>query len=373
MFTTITVSIPSPFSLPKKHYFSSQCSFKVSCHDDQSNESPCSNFSSRLALFQLGTAIPQSQVLGVKASELLRPPEIMVQRNNVGNVAAMSSNLTEDSALQWAKKDKRRMLHVVYRVGDLDKTIKFYTECGNETIEKTGHTRGEIVAISMLFETGYGPEDSHFTVELTYNYGVDKYNVGNGLRHFGIKVDNVAKAVNLVKAKGGKVMKEPVLFKGSIKVIAYVEDPDGYKFELSEEATAPEPLHHVMLCVGNLDRSINFYKKAFGMDLLSKQDNPEYKCAEVTLGYGLEDMNPVLKLTYNYGVKVYDKGDGYAQIAIGTDDVYKTAEAIKLFDGMIAPEPGPLPGINTKITACLDPDGWKSVFVDNVDVLKEIE
>jgi len=51
----------------------------------------------------------------------------------------------------------------------------------------------------------------------------------------------------------------------------------------------------------------------------------------------------------------------FHQIAIGTDDVYKTAEAIKLFDGIIALEPGPLPGINTKITACLDPDGWKSV------------
>lgn len=71
----------------------------------------------------------------------------------------------------------------------------------------------------------------------------------------------VEKAVNLVKAKGGKVIKEPALLNGSSKVIAYVEDPDGYKFELSEEATTPEPLHHIMLCVGNLDRSINFYKK----------------------------------------------------------------------------------------------------------------
>ena len=69
----------------------------------------------------------------------------------------------------------------------------------------------------------------------------------------------------------------------------------------------------------------------------------------------------------------YDKGNAYAQIAIGTDDVYKTAEAIKLFGGKITREPGPLPGISTKITACLDPDGWKSVFVDNIDFLKELE
>ncbi|XLS51070.1 hypothetical protein HN51_035776, partial [Arachis hypogaea] len=60
-------------------------------------------------------------------------------------------------------------------------------------------------------------------------------------------------------------------------------------------------------------------------------------------------------------------------IAIGTDDVYKTAEAVKLAGGKITREPGPLPGINTKITACLDPDGWKTVFVDNVDFLKELE
>lgn len=73
----------------------------------------------------ISPAIPQSQVLGVKASELLRPAESTTETNNIGNVAEMNSNLTEDSALQWAKKDKRRMLHAVYRVGDLDKTIKY--------------------------------------------------------------------------------------------------------------------------------------------------------------------------------------------------------------------------------------------------------
>ncbi|KAM0001368.1 putative lactoylglutathione lyase [Helianthus debilis subsp. tardiflorus] len=91
------------------------------------------------------------------------------------------------------------------------------------------------------------------------------------------------------------------------------------------------------------------------------------------MGYGPEDKNAVLELTYNYGVTEYDKGNAYAQIAIGTDDVYKTAEAIKVFGGKITREPGPLPEISTKITACLDPDGWKTVFVDNVDFLKELE
>ncbi|PIA64821.1 hypothetical protein AQUCO_00100348v1 [Aquilegia coerulea] len=220
---------------------------------------------------------------------------------------------------------------------------------------------------------GYGPEDSHFVVELTYNYGVDKYDIGAGFGHFGIAVEDVAKTVDLVKAKGGKVTREPGPVKGGNTVIAFVEDPDGYKFELLERGPTPEPLCQVMLRVGDLDRAIKFYEKAFGMELLRKRDNPEYKYTIAMMGYGPEDKNVVLELTYNYGVTEYDKGNAYAQIAIGTDDVYKTAEAIKLYGGQITREPGPLPGISTKITACLDPDGWKSVFVDNLDFLKELE
>ncbi|KAJ1409848.1 Glyoxalase/fosfomycin resistance/dioxygenase domain, partial [Sesbania bispinosa] len=69
---------------------------------------------------------------------------------------------------------------------------------------------------------------------------------------------------------------------------------------------------------------------ALGMKLLSKRDNLEQKYTEAVMGYGPEANNPVLKLTYNYGVTNYDKGNGYQQIAIGTNDVYKTAEAVKL-------------------------------------------
>ncbi|PON94632.1 Glyoxalase I [Trema orientale] len=320
--------------------------------------------SRRLALLHLGSALPQTPLLGGKASNLLKSD------GNIVEAAQAATPTTKENVLEWVKNDKRRMLHVVYRVGDLDKTIKFYTEClGMKLLRKRDIPEDRYTNAFL----GFGPEDSHFVVELTYNYGVDKYDIGTGFGHFGVAVEDVARTVEIIKAKGGTVTREPGPVEGGSTIIAFIEDPDGYKFELLERGPTPEPLCQVMLRVGDLDRAINFYKKAFGMELLRVRDNPNYKYTIAVMGYGPEDKNAVLELTYNYGVTEYDKGNGYAQIAIGTDDVYKTAEAVKLSGGKIILEPGPLPGINTKITACLDPDGWKSVFVDNVDFLKELE
>ncbi|KAM0969618.1 hypothetical protein FF1_017856 [Malus domestica] len=342
--------------------------------------------SRRLACFQLASgfviistclmilssipAVPQSPSFGLKASKLLRGDGKTAGVAAAGNAAQASTTASPENVLEWVKQDKRRMLHVVYRVGDLDRTIKFYTECLGMKLLRKRDIPEERYTNAFL---GYGPEDSHFVIELTYNYGVDKYDIGTAFGHFGIAVEDVAKTVELIKAKGGKVTREPGPVKGGKTVIAFIEDPDGYKFELLERGPTPEPLCQVMLRVGDLDRSITFYEKAFGMELLRKRDNPEYKYTIAMMGYGPEDKSAVLELTYNYGVTEYDKGNAYAQIAIGTDDVYKTAEAVKLSGGKITREPGPLPGLNTKITACLDPDGWKSVFVDNVDFLKELE
>ncbi|KAG8635890.1 hypothetical protein MANES_16G072700v8 [Manihot esculenta] len=317
------------------------------------------NPSRRLALLKLGAAIPESHLLGVRASKLLSADENMMRPRTPPKMAPVSTAVAEENPLEWVNKDKRRMLHVVYRVGDLEKTIKFYTECLGMKLLRKRDIPEERYTNAFL---GYGPEDSHFTVELTYNYGVDKYNIGTGFGHFGIAVEDVAKTVNLVKAKGGKVTSEPGLVEGGSTMSAFVEDPDGYKFELLERGLTPEPLCQVMLRVGDLDHAVNFYNKAFGMQLLQRRDFPESKYAVAIMGYGPEDKNAVLELTYNYGVTEYDKGNGYAQIAIGTDDVYKSAKAIELCGGSIIREPGPLPGINTKITACLDPDGWKSII-----------
>ncbi|KAJ0029863.1 hypothetical protein Pint_13239 [Pistacia integerrima] len=333
------------------------------------------NPSRKLVFSHLASAVPQSHSFGLKASKHLKGNGNGVGVVSAGNVGQASTSASQENALEWVKKDKRRLLHVVYRVGDLDKTIKysdinvfgdfrFYTECLGMKLLRKRDIPEERYTNAFL---GYGPEDSHFVIELTYNYGVDKYDIGTGFGHFGIAVEDVAKTVELIKAKGGKVTREPGPVKGGNTVIAFIEDPDGYKFELLERGPTPEPLCQVMLRVGDLDRSINFYEKvsivlAFGMELLRRRDNPEYKYTIAMMGYGPEDKNAVLELTYNYGVTEYDKGNAYAQIAIGTDDVYKTAEAIKLFGGKVTREPGPLPGINTKITACLDPDGWKSAL-----------
>ncbi|AQK69843.1 putative lactoylglutathione lyase chloroplastic [Zea mays] len=326
-----------------------------------------------------GAALQPEQVAGTRPLRLTRSEASAVAKPRT----------SADEAISWAKKDNRRLLHVVYRVGDLDKTInssarpcwsddpitqcRFYTECLGMKLLRKRDIPEEKYSNAFL---GYGPEESHFVVELTYNYGVDKYDIGEGFGHFGIAVEDVAKTVELIRAKAGKVIREAGPVKGGETVIAFVEDPDGYKFEIIERPGTPEPLCQVMLRVGDLDRAISFYEKACGMELLRKRDSPEYKYTVAMMGYGPEDKDAVLELTYNYGVTEYAKGNAYAQIkqiAIGTDDVYRTAEAAKLSGGQVVREPGPLPGINTKITAILDPDGWKLVFVDNMDFAKELE
>lgn len=283
----------------------------------------------------------------------------------------MAAPVQAAAGSDWLSQDERRMLHAVYRVGDMDKTIKYYQECfGMKLLRYRDIPEGKY---SNAF-LGYGPEETHFAMELTYNYGVDSYDLGEGFGHFGIAAPDVYQMVEKVKAAGGNVSRDAGPVKGGKTVIAFVDDPTGYKFELIQrEGEIPEPLAQVMLRVGDLDRSIKFYTEVMGMKLLRTRDNPEYKYTLAFLGYGPEESSTVFELTYNYGKDSYEKGGGYAQVAISTQDVYKSAEQIKAAGGNVTREPGPVPGIGTKILACTDPDGYKIVLVDNEDFLKELE
>lgn len=327
------------------------------------------NPSRRLALLHFTTALSQSQLFDKTVLTPLNAEDLIAESYPTSIIDKQNEYAVVEDCLEWTRMDNRRMLHVVFRVGNLDSTIKFYTECLGMKLLRKRDIPEENYSNAFV---GYGSEDSHFAMELTYNYGVDKYNIGSGFGHFGIAVSDVAKTLDLIKVKGPKVSQEPSVLRNGNSVTAFTEDPDGYRLELLEGGHISEPLCQVMLRVGDLDRSIDFYRKAFGMDLLSKRKYPEDKYAVAKMGYGPEDTNCILALASHDGVTEYDKGNGYGQIAIGTDDVYKTAQAVKLCGGEVILEPGPLPGINTKITICLDPDGWKTVFVDNIDFMKEL-
>lgn len=116
---------------------------------------------------------------------------------------------------------------------------------------------------------------------------------------------------------------------------------------------------HTMLRVGNLDKSIEFYLKAFDMKLLRRADYHEGKFTLAFVGYGDEQYNSVIELTHNWGVESYDLGTGYGHIALATPDIYLACETAKLHGGKITREPGPMKHGTTVIAFVEDPDGYK--------------
>jgi lactoylglutathione lyase len=123
------------------------------------------------------------------------------------------------------------MLHTMLRVGDLERSLRFYTEVlGMRQLRRKDYPDGKFT----LAFVGYGEESETAVLELTYNWGVNKYEIGNGYGHVAIAVDDAYKACEEVKRRGGKVTREAGPMKHGTTVIAFVEDPDGYKIELIE-------------------------------------------------------------------------------------------------------------------------------------------
>ncbi len=116
---------------------------------------------------------------------------------------------------------------------------------------------------------------------------------------------------------------------------------------------------HTMLRVGDLERSVAFYRDQFGMQELRRRDVPEGKYTLVFLGYGSEDSNTVLELTYNYGVSSYEIGTAFGHLAIGVPDVAATVEKMRAAGTKVTREPGPVKFGTTIIAFVEDPDGYK--------------
>jgi lactoylglutathione lyase len=128
-----------------------------------------------------------------------------------------------------------RLLHTMLRVGDLDQSLKFYCDVlGMKLLRKKDYPGGEFT----LAFVGYGDESDHTVLELTYNWGVDSYDLGDAYGHIAIGVDDIYKACDDIKAMDGKVVREPGPMKHGSTVIAFVQDPDGYKVELIQLGTS---------------------------------------------------------------------------------------------------------------------------------------
>ena len=122
-----------------------------------------------------------------------------------------------------------RILHTMLRVGDLQRSIDFYTQVMGMQLLRTTDRPEQKYSLAFI---GYGDEKENAVLELTYNYGVDKYDLGGGFGHIAIAVDDAYAACEKIRASGGNVTREPGPVKGGTTVIAFVTDPDGYKIEL---------------------------------------------------------------------------------------------------------------------------------------------
>ncbi len=129
-------------------------------------------------------------------------------------------------------------------------------------------------------------------------------------------------------------------------------------------------LLHTMLRVGNLDRSISFYTEVLGMNLIRKSENTEYKYTLAFVGYGDESKGAVIELTYNWEQDSYEHGNAFGHIALETDDIYATCDAIKEKGGLVTREPGPVKGGSTVIAFVKDPDGYSIELINKKDTGK---
>ena len=128
-----------------------------------------------------------------------------------------------------------RLLHTMLRVGDLQRAIDFYTQAMDMQLLRVTSRPEQQYDLAFL---GYGTNPEHAEIELTYNYGVSSYDLGTAYGHIAIGVPNVATTCEKIRTAGGTITREPGPVKGGDTVIAFVQDPDGYKIELIERAEA---------------------------------------------------------------------------------------------------------------------------------------
>ncbi|MCC8365228.1 lactoylglutathione lyase [Xenorhabdus sp. PB61.4] len=134
-----------------------------------------------------------------------------------------------------------RLLHTMIRVGNMQRSIDFYTKVMGMRLLRTSENPEYKYSLAFV---GYSDESQGAVIELTYNWDVESYEMGTAFGHIALGVDDVAATCERIKRAGGNVIREAGPVKGGTTVIAFVEDPDGYKIELIENKSASSALGH---------------------------------------------------------------------------------------------------------------------------------
>lgn len=125
-----------------------------------------------------------------------------------------------------------RILHTMIRVGDLDRSLGFYCDMlGMKLLRRQDYPEGRFT----LAFVGYGPERDHTVIELTHNWGTASYELGTGFGHIAIGVEDIYRTCEELRQRGAKIVREPGPMKHGTTVIAFIEDPDGYRVELIQQ------------------------------------------------------------------------------------------------------------------------------------------
>ena len=241
----------------------------------------------------------------------------------------------------------RKPHHAVIGVLDVQKHVDYYKKhFGMQLLNDSDGGKSRLMGYSA----------SSFALKITQVSDATSFDIGTGFGHFGIVMRDVYAAVDQIKSSGGRVTREAGPVKGGNTIIAFVEDPSGYKWELLQRPESPEPLCQVMLRVNDLAASVKFYEN-LGMTKIRERDAPEQKYTLGFFGYGPEETSAVMELTYNYGKTDYTLGSqAYSHVSISTSDIKRAAAEM---GGKIESEGEDGTGSFT----LFDPDGWKVTFV----------
>jgi len=208
-----------------------------------------------------------------------------------------------------------RLVAIRYKIKDYELTKNYYNK--HFSMKNFG-------SLDNLHLIGYG--GTHIVLDTNQD---TQYRLGAGFGHVAIATTDLYGVCAKIKEDGGNLTRDPGPVKGGTTEIAFVEAPEGFKFELIQrDSTWVSPMLHLMLRVGDLNETQSFYE-ALGLKFLRTSVNEPYKYSLIFMGYDKEEESTVFEFTYNWGVSEYDLGDVYVNTVLGIENFEEVVQRLQ--------------------------------------------